>query len=1026
MKRIAFAFAALTLILAGLPQLAVHPVFAQSGSTYTNPAGQYSVTWDPAAWFVVSQDDPADGTDLVLSNGISFVSFTVDDTIPTPPFCVTALEAGFSQVEGITNLQPLNDAEGNPIRSVDADRSFVAFTFTADIEGQSIDMARYFECRTVVPFQSVLLIDHIVVPPEAYPSEAQLVETLLAGLTINGNTTNQQDTTPTPEPTATEPVATEEAAPTVEGTEPSSNATAGPGASAQTGQVGPVMVSDAWRLSVVAAVRSAGLNAIDLQRRDGKEWVVVVADLTNWTNDAASIIPRDIRLASSVGNPLRAAPSSSGTAAEALGVNLTNVSDEVSFRANQTRRVVLAYSVDENATDLAISFGTTLPLDDLLAQDVDLDDLPSVVRPPRLVEADVDRVLDGDTLEVFLPDEDQNLTVNLLNVLAPVDSDCFADEAADQLSDLAGSTVFLEAAGDDVSPDEVSRYVWVEGDDGTRTQLNRELIAGGFAVFKEESATRFATWLEEGGREASDAGIEIWEECADDLPTATEEPTATPEPTETPVPTETREPTATLAPTTTPVPTQAPSPTEAASPTSTSEAGAIEIKLLDIRYDPTELTIPADTDVTITLANDGAAPHTFNIDELDIHSGEIAPGDSTTVTINAAAGEYEYYCSVPGHKEAGMVGTLTVVPGDAEATTTPATTGSSDEPTSAMFRGGPSHQGIQPGPGLAAPAKLPWEFQTTSAIFSSPAIVDGVIYVGSLDGSMYALGSNSGPAHWQFTTGAGILSSPAVADGIVYFGSEDTNLYAVDAATGREVWRFATSAEVSSSPAVVDGVVYVGGMDTYVYAVDAKTGDEIWKVRIGPAFSSPAVVDGVVYIGAAQSVFALNAATGEEVWTVPTGGPIESSPAVVGDTVYIANDVGFVLAVNRETGEERWRFQAGDAVISSVAVAEGKVFFGSNDQNVYAVDAETGQQVWIYATGDQVLSSPAVADGVVFVGSFDGFIYGLDAETGAERWRYQGGPMFGSPSVVDGVVYFGSADGRLLARQPFNLLNLGG
>ena len=52
-------------------------------------------------------------------------------------------------------------------------------------------------------------------------------------------------------------------------------------------------------------------------------------------------------------------------------------------------------------------------------------------------------------------------------------------------------------------------------------------------------------------------------------------------------------------------------------------------------------------------------PHNFSIDALGIDV-DIAPGATKQVVINAPAGEYEYYCNVPGHKEAGMVGTLTV------------------------------------------------------------------------------------------------------------------------------------------------------------------------------------------------------------------------------------------------------------------------------------------------------------------------------------------------------------------------------
>lgn len=79
----------------------------------------------------------------------------------------------------------------------------------------------------------------------------------------------------------------------------------------------------------------------------------------------------------------------------------------------------------------------------------------------------------------------------------------------------------------------------------------------------------------------------------------------------------------------------------------------------DIFFDPNEVTIPADTDVTFVLPNEGAAPHNFRIDELGIDI-DIAPGATQEVVINAPDGIYEFWCDVPGHREAGMVGTLMV------------------------------------------------------------------------------------------------------------------------------------------------------------------------------------------------------------------------------------------------------------------------------------------------------------------------------------------------------------------------------
>ena len=105
--------------------------------------------------------------------------------------------------------------------------------------------------------------------------------------------------------------------------------------------------------------------------------------------------------------------------------------------------------------------------------------------------------------------------------------------------------------------------------------------------------------------------------------------------------------------------TAAPAATTAPGAAGAPAATTFTVKLEDIFFDPKELTIPANTPVTIDLPNVGAAPHDFSIDALKI-SVPVEPGDTGSVTINAPAGTYEYYCNVPGHKEAGMVGTLIV------------------------------------------------------------------------------------------------------------------------------------------------------------------------------------------------------------------------------------------------------------------------------------------------------------------------------------------------------------------------------
>lgn len=96
----------------------------------------------------------------------------------------------------------------------------------------------------------------------------------------------------------------------------------------------------------------------------------------------------------------------------------------------------------------------------------------------------------------------------------------------------------------------------------------------------------------------------------------------------------------------------------------TNPAAPVSIVTEDIFFAPTEIAIPADRDIVFFIRNDGAAPHSFVIDELGV-AIDLNPGELKRVVINAPAGVYRFSCHVPGHAQAGMVGTLTAG-GDAE------------------------------------------------------------------------------------------------------------------------------------------------------------------------------------------------------------------------------------------------------------------------------------------------------------------------------------------------------------------------
>ena len=327
-----------------------------------------------------------------------------------------------------------------------------------------------------------------------------------------------------------------------------------------------------------------------------------------------------------------------------------------------------------------------------------------------------------------------------------------------------------------------------------------------------------------------------------------------------------------------------------------------------------------------------------------------------------------------------------------------------------------------------------WTAATGGFIDSSPTVANGMVYVGSDDGTLYAFKTSCGNAScapvWTAPTPSHnkIRSSPAVAKGMVYVGSYDHNLYAFNAATGKLIWTASTGDVIRSSPVVANGIVYVGSNDHNLYAFNAATGKLIWMAPTEGIidFSSPAVADGVVYVGSEDlNLYAFNAATGKLLWMASTSGIIDfSSPAVSNGTVYIGSEDHKLYAFNTATGKLLWTTQAGNSFNSSPAVANGMVYVGSDDHQLYAFNASgcggntSCNAVWRAPTGNVVRSSPTVANGVVYVGSDDGTMYALDARTGSKLWSFSTGNVnhiFSSPAVVDGVLYFGSTDHQLHA-----------
>jgi outer membrane protein assembly factor BamB len=247
-----------------------------------------------------------------------------------------------------------------------------------------------------------------------------------------------------------------------------------------------------------------------------------------------------------------------------------------------------------------------------------------------------------------------------------------------------------------------------------------------------------------------------------------------------------------------------------------------------------------------------------------------------------------------------------------------------------------------------------------SAGESSPKVSGGLVYVGAAKGmaafDAAGCGKDTCSPLWTGITGdSGVDDTPAVVDGVAYVGAEDGGLYAFDADgcgahTCEALWRGRTGATIfSSSPAVADGVVYVGSFwDGRLNAFDAdgcgkRNCHPLWKGDADQYLnSSPAVAYGQVYVG-----------TGH--------GQLMSFDAA---------------GCGSDLCQPKWVGQAAGPVAAmdgAPMVANGVVYVGENNGRIYAFDANgCGTQVcdklWEHLTQDPLVnSSPAIIDGTLYV-----------------------------------------------------------
>ena len=211
-----------------------------------------------------------------------------------------------------------------------------------------------------------------------------------------------------------------------------------------------------------------------------------------------------------------------------------------------------------------------------------------------------------------------------------------------------------------------------------------------------------------------------------------------------------------------------------------------------------------------------------------------------------------------------------------------------------LFRGDPQLTGVA-GEVLEVPLAPRLTLQVGEGTESTAAILDGTVYVGSLDGFLWALDLATGKPLWKYEAGDEIKSSPTVRDGTVYFGDEAGAFHAVEAGSGKPRWVFQADAGIISSANFAAECVLFGSQDNFLYCVKPTDGSLLWKVETGSyVYATPALttVNGktaALSAGCDGLLRAVDTTDGSEIKTIEMGAYVGASPAVGGAQTALAH-----------------------------------------------------------------------------------------------------------------------------------------
>lgn len=316
-----------------------------------------------------------------------------------------------------------------------------------------------------------------------------------------------------------------------------------------------------------------------------------------------------------------------------------------------------------------------------------------------------------------------------------------------------------------------------------------------------------------------------------------------------------------------------------------------------------------------------------------------------------------------------------------------------------------------------ADGKFAWSFAAGRPIHGQALATDSAIFFVCDSGYLFKLNRKDGKEIWRYDLGDAraprvlphqvidnsgdfdfdtTAPQPLLENGILYVGSGDGSLHAVNAEDAKRIWRFQGEGKIRTDATLDATRVYVGTIGNFFYGVDKKSGSEVWKRDTkGPHTSSPLLVGDKLIVGNRNGlVAALNPVTGETIWRMLLwGSAVESTPTPAGGGLFVmgSSDLRRTSMVDSKDARVLWRTDVyGWAwprpAISGKTVYQSTIGFTPYQirhvGGVLALDLDTGKVQWRFPAPELPgtlmtgFAAPPIVDGkTLIVGGLNGTLY---------------------------------------------------